>query len=182
MSTKATVANMEQAMREPFGGRWYGIFNVEGEGDPGALFQSRADAERDVERRRALPDERLTEYHQVLPCDLAGAVWNSFDPDPRAGNPLDASEILAVHDGTDVSALRTERDEARAWVRRMVHETRVLTCALGDAYAAASYQPEPLGVPVGLPWHAERGAPERPCLRCGADGGLPCWVSPRVNA
>jgi len=93
---------MGERYREPFGGRWYGIVNVEGEGDPSALFWRREEAEAELTRRRALPDDddaHLTEYHQILPCDIAGAIWNSFDPDPRAGNPLDADEIAAVHRG-----------------------------------------------------------------------------------
>lgn len=81
-------------------GCWYGILNVEGDGTPYILLPSRGDAERELERRRALPeddDERLTEYHQVFPAHLAGAVWNSYEGDPRSRRPLDAEEILAVH-------------------------------------------------------------------------------------
>jgi hypothetical protein len=93
----------EEILREPFGGLWFGIFNVEGEeAEPSALFQTRDDAEKEIERRQALPDDdddHLTEYHHALPVHLAGVVWNSFDPDPRTGNPLDADEIAAWHRG-----------------------------------------------------------------------------------
>lgn len=88
--------------REPVRGRWYGIVNVEGERDPEALYPSKATAEREIARRRALDegdDDHLTEYHQALPIDIAGALWNSYDPDPRQGNPLDADEIALVHRG-----------------------------------------------------------------------------------
>lgn len=40
--------------REPFHGRYFGIFNVEGEGDPIALFQSREDADAYLAAGRAL--------------------------------------------------------------------------------------------------------------------------------
>jgi hypothetical protein len=55
-----------------------------------------------IERRRARPEDddgHLTEYHRALAVHLAGVVWNSFDPDPRANNPLDADEIAAWHRG-----------------------------------------------------------------------------------
>lgn len=48
---------------EPVGGRFWGIWNVEGEGEPIVLFARKEDAMRDLERRRALPeedDDRLT--------------------------------------------------------------------------------------------------------------------------
>lgn len=87
-------------MREPFGGRFYGIWNVEGEGEPIALFPRKLDALAELERRRALPvddDDHMTEFHQVFPCDMIGAWWNSYDADPRADDPLDAAEIASVH-------------------------------------------------------------------------------------
>lgn len=87
-------------LREPFGGRFFGIFDVEGEGDPVALFRSKEEAGRELARRKSLPhddDDWLSEYHHMLLCDVAGTVWNSFDPDPRADNPLSPDEILAVH-------------------------------------------------------------------------------------
>ncbi len=41
--------------------------------------------------------------------------------------------VPALCDAAD--AIMAERDDARAWVRRMAHETRVLTCAFcGEAY------------------------------------------------
>lgn len=85
--------------REPFSGKYFGIWNVEGEdGEPLALFGSREEAEREVERRRALPDDAddyLTEYHQVFPCDLVGVWWNSYEPDPRTDSPLSSEEVIA---------------------------------------------------------------------------------------
>ena len=89
--------------REPMSGRFYGIFNVESEGDPIALFPSEGDAQREIERRRALPDDHddyLSAYYSALQVDLVGAVWNSFDPDPRADNPLTPAEILEVHEAS----------------------------------------------------------------------------------
>lgn len=37
--------------REPFGGRYYGVWNVEGEGEPIALFTSKEDANAELRRR-----------------------------------------------------------------------------------------------------------------------------------
>ncbi len=85
--------------REPFGGRWFGIWNVEGEGEPLFLCPTRDDAEHELERRRALPadhDDVLSKFHHVFPCDIAGAWWNSYDPDPRAKSPLSLDEIIAA--------------------------------------------------------------------------------------
>lgn len=33
------------------------------------------------------------------PVHLAGVVWNEFDPDPRADNPMTADEIAEAHRG-----------------------------------------------------------------------------------
>ena len=91
--------------RVPFGGRFFAILNVEGEGDMPVLIRSKDDANTELARRRALPedhDDHATEYHQVFLCDVAGVIWNSYDPDPRADNPLTPEEIVAVHDGREV--------------------------------------------------------------------------------
>lgn len=88
--------------REPFGGKYYGIWNVEGDGEPKALFPSRREADAELARRRALPEEddaRLDDYDQVFSCDIMGAWWNSYDPDPREGLALTNAEILSVQDG-----------------------------------------------------------------------------------
>jgi hypothetical protein len=93
---------MEANAREPFGGKWYGIWNVEGDGEPLALFPTREDAELVLAERRLLPvddDDRMTKYHQVFPCDLVGCWWNSYDPDPREHDPLTLEEIAAAHGG-----------------------------------------------------------------------------------
>lgn len=92
---------MATSSREPFGGKYYGIWNVEGDGEPKALFPSRAGAEAELARRRALPEDdwRLGEYDQVFPCDIMGAWWNSYDPDPREELALTNEEILSVQDG-----------------------------------------------------------------------------------
>ena len=89
--------------REPFAGRFYGVFNVEGD-DPSPLFvfRSRDDAALELARRQALPeehDDRLDEYCQLFPVDLIGAWWNSYDPDPRNG--LDPSEVIAAYNGDE---------------------------------------------------------------------------------
>ncbi len=61
--------------------------------------------------------------------------------------------------------------------RELAAEQALLPRGVGDAYAAALYVPPPLEQPVGLPWHAERRSPERPCDRCGVASGQPCLVS-----
>ena len=104
--TAAAIA-MSQKMshmvnREPFGGKVYGIWNVEGDSEPLMLMSDRAALERELERRRALPEDdrdRLTEYHHVFPADIAGAWWNSHDPDPREESPLTLDEIVSVQGG-----------------------------------------------------------------------------------
>lgn len=88
--------------REPFGGRYYGIWNVEGDGGPLMLFLREEDAKRELERLRALPeddDDRLDQYHQVFPADLIGVWWNSYDPDPRAGSRLADDEVIRAYQG-----------------------------------------------------------------------------------
>jgi hypothetical protein len=88
--------------REPFGGRYFGIWNVEGEGEPVVILPGREDADRELARRRALPeddDDHLTEYHQVFPCNFVGVWWNSYEPDPREHNPLTVPEIIAAYNG-----------------------------------------------------------------------------------
>jgi hypothetical protein len=88
--------------REPFSGRYFGIVNVEGMGEPIALFMDEGDAQRELARRRALPeedDDRLTAYYQVFPGDLVGVWWNSYDSDPRADSPLLPEEVIAVYQG-----------------------------------------------------------------------------------
>lgn len=89
-------------MREPFGGKYYGIWNVEGDGEPIVLFGNREDADADLARRHALPDDhddRATPEHQVFTCDIAGAWWNSYDPDPLGERPMTLDEIVAAQDG-----------------------------------------------------------------------------------
>lgn len=87
--------------REPFAGRYFGIIGVEGESpEPLALFMNNEDATVELARRRALPEDddgRLTEFYHVLPCHIAGVLWNSYDTDPRADDPLTAAEIAAEH-------------------------------------------------------------------------------------
>ncbi len=93
---------MKRSAREPIAGRFYGIFDVEGEGDAVAIFPSKVAAETYILACRTLPedsDNHLTEYHQVFPVDIAGAWWNSYEADPRADNPLTPEEILEVCGG-----------------------------------------------------------------------------------
>jgi hypothetical protein len=94
---------MSEDFREPFGGRYYGIVNVESDDPaPRILFDSENEARRELTRRQALDDlddDWLSEECTVQACDVAAAIWNSFDPDPRADNPLNPDEILAVHEG-----------------------------------------------------------------------------------
>ncbi len=89
---------------EPFAGRWFGIFNVEGDDpSPLALHPTQALADDDVARRRALPeehDDHMTERHQVFPCDMAGVWWNSYDPMP-SGGPLTVAMVAAIHEGSE---------------------------------------------------------------------------------
>lgn len=88
---------------EPFGGRYWGIFNVEGDiPEPLMLFWRKDAADRELARRRALDpedDDRLTEWHQVFRCDIWGAWWNSYEPDPRADSPMSVESIHALHTG-----------------------------------------------------------------------------------
>jgi hypothetical protein len=86
---------------EPFDGTYYGIWNVEGEGAPVAMFPGRADAARELDRRRALPeddDDHLDEYHQVFPCNLVGAWWNSYDK-PKDGGRMVPEMTVAAYRG-----------------------------------------------------------------------------------
>jgi hypothetical protein len=95
---------MGNSMRDPFGGRYFGIWNVEGEGEPIALFRRHDLATRELERRRALPeddDDRLDEYAQIFPCDLIGLWWNSYEPDPSPDDPLSPEEIIAAYQGEE---------------------------------------------------------------------------------
>ncbi len=91
--------------REPFGGRYWGIWDIDGEdGEPIALYPRKQDADAALARARGLDeddDDYLTEYHDVFPCDIAGAWWNSYDADPRGDSPLDTEEIVAVHAGDE---------------------------------------------------------------------------------
>lgn len=84
--------------RWPFAGRWWGIFNNEGDdGVPIALFPSEEEAESSLRKRQALDDEDddwLPDYYGIYYCDIAGAWWNSFDPDPKV--PLEPDEIAAL--------------------------------------------------------------------------------------
>lgn len=77
-------------------------------------------------------------------------------------------------------------DEVRALPGEPVtraEEDAAVTVELDRELAMLAYvPPRDLGQPVGLPWHAERGAPERPCGRCGVAAGQPCWVSVQVDA
>lgn len=89
--------------REPFSGRMFGIFNVEGDSpEPVAMFQSRASAEAYLKANRALPvddEEGLGDYHQIFSCDAVGVWWNSYEPDPRADSPLMPEEVMAAYAG-----------------------------------------------------------------------------------
>ncbi len=70
-------------------GRGYGLFNLEGEGDPIVVFfghDGEAAAARELVRRQALPnddEDRLDMYHGLLRCETAMLVWNSVEADPR---------------------------------------------------------------------------------------------------
>lgn len=91
--------------RVPFGGRWFAIVNVESHVVAGPLYSDEKEALDDLTRRQALPeddDNRATPECVVLSCDIAGALWNRYDPDPRADRPLTPEEIGAVHDGREV--------------------------------------------------------------------------------
>ncbi len=93
------------AEREPFGGRYHGIFNVEGD-DPAPLviFPRKSHADAELTRRQALPDDAddyADEHHQVFPLDVIGVWWNCYDPDPRADNPLTPDEVRAAYEGED---------------------------------------------------------------------------------
>lgn len=79
-------------------GRYFGIFNVEGDGGPIAMFSDRASADGELDRRRRLDpehDDHLGQYHQVFACDIVGLWWNSYDPDPREDSPLSFDEVVA---------------------------------------------------------------------------------------
>jgi len=130
-------------MREPCGGRYFAILNVEGEGDPIAMFMSQADADAYLTYRRALPedhDDRLTEYHQVFPCDVVGAWWNSYDSDPRADSPLHPEEVMRVH---GVRCRGGDADEACGDRHVFVHESTgtkfAQVCTLSTEHAGDHY-------------------------------------------
>lgn len=80
---------------EHFGGKMYGIWNVEGGGDPLMLFLSVREAERELARRRSRTvniNDRLSQYHQVFVCHVAGLWWNSLDPAPDEP-PFDVNSL-----------------------------------------------------------------------------------------
>lgn len=87
--------------REPFSGRCFGIFNVEGEDpEPVATFRSRDMADAFLGVGRRLPEEddnHLTEHHQVFPADVVGVWWNWYEPETRG--PLGPTEIIAAYCG-----------------------------------------------------------------------------------
>jgi hypothetical protein len=99
-AVRVSGAHDEQGGREPFGGKFFVIVNVEGDGDPTIIFRSKVGATKELQRRQSLgvdDDDRATEYHQIFPCDVAGCWWNSYDPDPRQDNPLSPIEIADEH-------------------------------------------------------------------------------------
>lgn len=87
--------------REPFSGRYFGIFNVEGnDPEPVAMFRSRDDAEVHLVASRSLPTEsqyHLSEYHQIFPADVVGVWWNWYEPETR--EPLAPSDVMAAYRG-----------------------------------------------------------------------------------
>jgi hypothetical protein len=95
---------MADDFREPFGRRYHAILCVESDDpNPVMMFRSEEAARAELDRRKALDpdhDDHLSDDYTVLPVDVAGALWNSFDPDPRVDDPLDAEEIAALHDGS----------------------------------------------------------------------------------
>lgn len=75
---------------EPWEGKGWGIFHLDGDGDPVAIFTGRfgnENADRELARRQALDenDEDHLPHHDmgVLSCDVALLFWNSYDADPR---------------------------------------------------------------------------------------------------
>lgn len=98
----ACHAGSERGSRDPFGGKCHGIWNVEGDSDPIVVFTSKSRADAYLAKMRALPeedDDHLDKYHHVFACDVVGAWWNSFDPDPRVDSPLTIAEVVAVQEG-----------------------------------------------------------------------------------
>lgn len=90
--------------RDPFHGRFAAIMNVEGEGDPIALFRDPEEAARELTRRQALTDDDdgyLSKYHHVFTTDVVGVFWNSYDPDPRADSSLEPEEIMSAYAGDE---------------------------------------------------------------------------------
>jgi hypothetical protein len=74
--------------------------DVESDGDPVFIFRSKVVATKELQRRQALGDDeedRMTEYHQVFPCDIAGLWWNSYEAGPRQDDPLSPVEIADEH-------------------------------------------------------------------------------------
>lgn len=66
-------------------GRFWGLFNVDSEGDPLVLFPSRDEAERYLNLRQAADpegDDYLSHDWTVLRVDAVLSVLNSIDPDP----------------------------------------------------------------------------------------------------
>jgi hypothetical protein len=72
----------------PYDGEVWGIFHLEGDSDPVALFTTEAEARLDMERRQKLDtedDDWLSSMDVgVLRGEAAIHFWNSYDPDPRA--------------------------------------------------------------------------------------------------
>jgi len=66
-------------------GRFWGLFNVGGDGDPLALFPEKAEAERYLKARQAADpegDDYLSQDWTVLRVDAVLSVLNTVDPDP----------------------------------------------------------------------------------------------------
>ncbi len=90
------------SQRDPFGGKYHGIWDVEGDSEPVLISPDSAWLTKELARRQGLPvedDDHLSGYNHVFSCDIVGAWWNSHDVDPREEEPLTLAEIISVQEG-----------------------------------------------------------------------------------
>lgn len=81
---------------DPFSGVYYGICPCECDIRPIALFRTKNEADGELTRRQALPDDddsRLDQDFAVVECRLVGFFWNNYADPPKESFPVAQSYI-----------------------------------------------------------------------------------------